>query len=169
MTARRRGRLMAFMLLAGAMAGCAGADTRPYVSSAENNLRFTTVAESGSRFSSVRASVHIHSVDTNCRTNYQGTIRLDESAIASGIPVGRPSYLVFSFASSSFLGDRRGNINYKTLLTPRLGYVYDIAVEYVDDTYNATIREVNQQNNRRREVRYSPLEACRAPSQKVRK
>lgn len=160
---------MAVLLLAGAMTGCAGGDTRPYVSSAENNLRFTTVAESGSAFSSVRASVHIHSVDENCRTNYQGTIRLDESAIASGIPVGQPSYLVFSFASSSFLGGRRGSITYKTLLTPRSGHDYDIAVAYVDDTYNATIREVNQRNYRRREVRYRPLDTCRVPSQKVRK
>ncbi len=167
MTARQRGRLVA-LLLAGVVAGCAGTQ-QPYVSSAENNLRFTTVAESGSRFSSVRASVHIHSVDENCRTNYQGTIRLDESSIASGIPVGRPSYLVFSFASSSFLGGRRSSINYKTLLTPRPGHDYDIAVAYVDDTYDSTIRELNRGSNRRREVHFRPLDTCRARSQKVRK
>ena len=151
---------MAVLLLAGAVAGCAG--SRPYVSSAENNLRFTTLAESGSWVSSVRASVHIHSVDENCRTNFQGTIRLDGSDIATGIPVGQPSYLVFSFDSSSFLANSSSTINYKTMLTPRRDHDYDIAVEYVDDTYNATIREVNRANNRRREMHYTPLDTCRA-------
>ena len=160
MTIWHRGRLVAVMLLAGAVAGCAG--TRPYVSSSENNLRFTTVTESGSWFSSVRASVHIHSVDENCRTNYQGTIRLGGSSIATGIPVGQPSYLVFSFDSSSFLANSRSSINYKTMLTPQRDHDYNIAVEYVDDTYNATIREVNRRNNRRREVHYKPLDTCRA-------
>ena len=163
MTARQRGRLVALLLLAGAMAGCAGTQ-QPYVSSAENNLHFTTVAESGSVFSSVRASVHIHSVDENCRTNYRGTIRLDESSIATGIPVGQPSYLVFSFDSSSFLANRRSSIDYKTMLTPRQGHNYDIAVEYIDDTYSAKITEVNLRNNRRGEVRYRPLDVCGALS-----
>ena len=160
MTTRHRGRLVAVMLLAGAVAGCAG--TRPYVSSSENNLRFTTLAESGSWLSSVQASVHIHSVDESCRTNFLGTIRLDGSPVATGIPVGQPSYLVFSFDSSSFLANSASSINYKTMLTPRRDHDYDIAVEYVDDTYNATIREVNRQNNRRREVHYLSLDTCRA-------
>ena len=161
MTARHRGRLVAVLLLAGAVAGCASTQ-QPYVSSAENNIHFTTVAESGSWFSSVRASVHIYSVYENCRTDYQGTIRLGESSIATGIPVGQPSYLVFSFDSSSFLANSRSSINYKTTLTPRQGYDYDIAVEYIADTYSAKIMEVNRRNNRRDEVYYKPLDTCRA-------
>ena len=161
MTTRRRGRLFAVLLLAGAMAGCAGTQ-QPYVSTAENNVHFTTVAESGSWLSSVRASVHIHSVHENCQTDYQGTIRLSDSSITTGIPVGQPSYLVFSFDSSSFLANRRSSIDYKTLLTPRQGYDYDIAVEYIDDTYNARIMEVDRRNNQRAEIHYKPLDMCRA-------
>jgi hypothetical protein len=160
MTTWNRGRLVAVMLLAGAVAGCAG--PRPYVSSSENNLRFTTVAESGSWLSSVQASVHIHSVDENCQTSFEGTIPLGGSPIATGIPVGQPSYLVFSFDSSSFMANRSSSITYKTMLTPRRDHDYDIAVEYVEDTYNATIQEVNRRNSRRREVHYTPLGACQA-------
>ena len=160
MTARHRGRLVAALLLAAALAGCAG--TRAYVSSSENNLRFTTLAESGSWLSSVQASVHIHSVDENCRTDFQGTIRLEESPVTTGIPVGRPSFLVFSFDSSSFLTNSSSSINYRTMLTPRRDHDYDIAVEYVDSTYNATIREVNRRDKRWREVGYTPLDSCRA-------
>lgn len=160
MTTWHRGRLVALLLLAGALAGCAG--TRPYVSSSEDNLRFTTLAESGSWLSSVQASVHIHSVDENCQTNFEGTIRLGDNSIATGIPVDRPSYLVFSFESSSFMANRSSSINYKTMLTPRRDHDYDIAVKYVDDTYDATIREVNRQDKQWRDVHYTPLDACRA-------
>jgi hypothetical protein len=160
MTTWHRGRLVALLLLAGALAGCAG--TRPYVSSSEDNLRFTTLAESGSWLSSVQASVHIHSVDENCQTNFEGTIRLGENSIATGIPVGQPSFLVFSFDSSSFLTNSSSSINYRTMLTPRRDHDYDIAVEYLDNTYNATIREVNRQDKQWREVGYTPLATCRA-------
>jgi hypothetical protein len=101
-------------------------------------------------------------VDENCQTSFQGTIPLGESPIATGIPVGQPSYLVFSFDSSSFMSNTSSSINYSTMLTPRRDHDYDIAVEYVEDTYNATIREVNRRNNRRREVHYAPLDTCQA-------
>lgn len=160
MTATRRSRLAATLVLAGALAGCAG--TRPYEASSDNNVRFTTDVESGSWLSSVRASVHVHSVHRQCRTNYEGTIPLGRPAVVTGLPTGRPSYLVLAFNSSSFLTNSRSSIHYETMLTPRRGYDYEVAVSYVDDTYNATVREVNRQSGARREIRKTPLEACRA-------
>jgi hypothetical protein len=69
---------------------------------------------------------------------------------------------VFSFDSSSFLANSRSSITYGTLLTPRPGRDYDVAVEYLDDTYNATIQEVDRETNQQREVIYRPLDACQA-------
>ena len=166
MTRVRAGRLCAVLLLAGVLAGCGS--TRPYVATSDNNVRFTTVAESGSWFSSVRASVHIHSVNENCRTAYQGTLSLGRSTTVTGLPAGQPSYLVFTFASSSFLSNDSSSISYKTLLAPKRGHDYEVAVRYVDDTYNATIREVNRRSGVRRQIAYKPLDACRARSWKIR-
>jgi hypothetical protein len=153
------GRLGGALLIAGALGACA--DTRPYRATADDNLRFTTAVES-SWLSSVEASVHIHSVDRACRTAYEGTVPLARTSTLTGIPAGRPSYLVIAFDSASFLANRRSSINYETMLTPRPGYDYEVAVRYVDDTYDATIREVNRQNRTRRDVRHTPLAACRA-------
>lgn len=158
MTAKRR--IAAALFLAGAVAGCSG--TRPYVASTDDNVRIRTETKSGSVLSSVRASVHVHSVDRNCRTSYLGTIPLDSKAVTTGIPAGRRTYLVFAFNSASFLGSRRSSISYRTLLTPRRGYDYEVAVRYVDDMYNAEIREVSRRGKRRRTVRYRPLSTCRA-------
>lgn len=166
MTPRRGSRLAALLLIAGVLAGCSG--TRSYAPTADNNVRFTTVAESGSWFSSVRPSVHIHSVNENCHTDYQGTVALGRSTVLSGLPAGRPSYLIFTFDSSSFLANSRSSISYKTLLTPRPGHDYEVAVRYVDETYNATIREVSRRSQTRRQVAYKPLDACRARSWKIR-
>lgn len=160
MSTPKRSRIAAVFLLSSLVGACAGG-TRPYVASSDENVRIETVTESGSALSSVRASVHIHSVDNNCRTTYVGTIPLDRKSVATGVPVGRTSYLVFAFNSASFLGNRRTSISYRTLMTPRSGFDYRIAVEYVDDTYNAEIFEVNRRGERRG-LRQRPLDSCRA-------
>jgi len=164
MTALRARRLAAILVIGGVLAGCSG--THPYRATSDNNVRFTTVTESGSWFSSVRAKVHIHSVDRNCQTKYQGTIALGRSTLMTGIPAGEPSYLVFAFNSSSFLSNSSSSISYRTMLTPRRGRDYQIAVKYVDDTYNATIQEVDPRRRTSRQIHHAPLEACRARSWK---
>ena len=159
MTFRGLRGLVATLLLCAVAASCAG--TRSYQATPDNNLRFTTKVESGSLMSSVRASAHIHSIDGNCRTNYEGTIRLEKETYVTGVDVNRPSYLVLSFDSSSFLSNSRSSINYATILMPRRGHDYKIAVIYVDDTYNAIIHEVNRGNGRQRELQQMPLDTCR--------
>lgn len=158
-------RIAPAIMLAAFLASCAGG-TRPYVASSEENVRIDTVTKSGSAFSSVRASVNIYSVDGNCRTTYLGTIPLDRKSISTGIPAGKTSFLVFVFNSASFLGNRRASISYRTLVKPRKGYDYRVAVEYVDDTYNAEIYEVNRRGERR-ELRHRPLDRCRAGLRKA--
>jgi hypothetical protein len=160
------GGLAALTLVGLAVAGCA--DTRPYQATPDNNVRFTAAVKSGSWLSSVAASVHIHSVDHVCRTHYRGTLPLGRSALVTGIPAGETSYLVIAFDSSSFLANSRSSISYETMLTPRPGYDYEIAVKYVDDTYDATIREVHRRSQAKRDLRHEPLTACRAVGGKAR-
>ena len=147
------------LLCAAVLSGCAG--TRPYESASDRNVRFDTAVESGSWVSSVRASVHVHSVDRDCRTTYEGTIPLKNPTVVTGFPAGRMRYMVIAFNSSSFLLNRRSSIDYSTILTPRDGYDYEVAVRYRDDTYDASVVEVNRGNGTRRKLRHRPLQSCR--------
>lgn len=151
-------RRVAALLCALWLAGCAG--TRPYAPTPDRNVRFDTAVESGSWLSSVQASVHVHDVDRDCRTTYEGTIPLDGSTVVTGFPAGRRRYMVIAFNSSSFLLNRRSSISYSTLFTPRNGYDYEVAVRYRDDTYDAKVMEVSRRNGARRELRRRPLDTC---------
>lgn len=142
--AARRG--TAIMMMVGFLCGCAA--TKSYVATAEDNVRISTMAESGSSFSSIRAAMDVHSVDADCRTTYQGTMELDRSPITTGIPAGQESLLVFVFSNSSFLGSSRSTIRYETLLSPRSGYGYEIDVQYVDGAYDAVLYEVDRGGRR---------------------
>ena len=153
------GRIIPALLCAACLAGCA--ETRPFQPAPDRNVRFDAAVESGSWLSGVEASVHVHSVDRNCQTTYEGTIPLRNSTVVTGFPAGRPQYVVIAFNSSSFLLNRRSSINYSTLLTPRDGHDYEVAVRYLDDTYNATVEEVNRRNGARRTLRHRPLDTCR--------
>jgi len=157
----RRVHIHAALLCASVLSGCAG--TRPYESASDRNVRFDTAVESGSGswVSSVRASVQVHSVDRDCRTTYEGTIPLNSPTVVTGFPAGRMRYMVIAFNSSSFLLNRRSSIDYSTILTPRDGYDYEVAVRYRDDTYDASVVEVNRGNGTRRKLRHRPLQACR--------
>lgn len=154
------GRIAITLLAAGLVAGCSS--TKPYESGARKNIRIRTVTESGSVFSSVRAAVNVYSVDKACKTSYRGTIALDEPSIRTGIPVGGLSYLVFVFSSSSFFGNSSGRASYQTLLSPRPGYAYDIEVSYLDNMYDATVREINPRNKARREIERRDMGDCKA-------
>lgn len=109
-------------------------------------------------FSSVKGSVDIYRVNTLCQINYEGTVNLNSKVARIGIPLSKPSYLVFNFASSSFLANSSGSISYDTLLTPRAGYTYDVETSYVDDLYNVTIFERGKRG--RHEIEDRSLKDC---------
>ena len=151
-------RIAACLLGAGLLAGCSGIKTYPDTS--PRNLLVRTEASSGSMLSKVRVSVHIHEVDAGCRTHYLGTVQLDEPTVEIGVPAGKPSYLVFNFYNSSFLGGTTGNINYETLLRPRAGYSYDATARYRDGIYYVAIRESGARGSAGREVARRGLSEC---------
>ena len=152
-------RVAAGLLGAVLIAGCSGIKTYPDTS--PKNLFIRTEANSGSAFARVRVSVHIHQVDQSCRTEYLGTVQLNEPSVEIGIPPDRLSYLEFSFSSSSFLGGSSGTISYATLLRPRAGYTYDASARYADGIYHVAIRESDPRRSAGREIERRSLDECR--------
>jgi len=123
------------------LAACSGIKTYPDVR--PRNLKIHGETSSGSIFSSVHASVHIHGVDAKCESEYLGTVRVEERPAEVGIPAGRTSLLAVTFSSSSILSYSSSSTRYETLLTPRSGYFYDMRISYADDIYNVVLREID--------------------------
>ena len=137
------------LLIAGVLGGCSG--MKPYADTPERNLHIRTHTASGSAFSAVRASVDVYRVEHGCVAEYEGTARLDQAEMTMGIPANRPSYLVFRFASSGFLGSSSSTISYETVIKPHPMSSYDVGVRYVDNIYDVAIRdEAGRQIERQR-------------------
>ena len=145
-------RLYAVPLAAGLLAGCSGAKTYPDTLPKNIHVRTET--------SNMRAELHIHRVDANCLTEYQGTVQLDKPSVEVGIPAGRQSLVAFTFSRSSFLTGSSTSVRYDTLLTPRAGYTYDVTVSYVDRMYNVAIREIDPRKSSSREIERKSLKTC---------
>lgn len=151
-------RLFVLLSAIGLLASCSG--LKSYPNTLEPNLQIRTETKSGSVFSGVRAAVGVYRVDERCQIEYQGTVDLDKPIVAVGIPADRASYLVFGFASSSFLGSARSTVSHETLLRPRPGYSYQIEASYKDDIYNVVIREVHPRTGASRAIEFQRLSAC---------
>jgi len=144
------------------IAGCSSLKTYP--SRSPENVVVRSAIESGSVFSSMRGSVHIHEVDSGCRTNYLGTVKLDQPKVALGLPAERTSYLVFAFDGSSFLGGSSSSTASGTVLKPRAGYRYEVAVTYKDSIYHVVLRESDPRGGASRELPRQQLAGCKASS-----
>ncbi len=142
--------VVGFLLTVSLLAGCSG--IKPYPNTLNKNLQVRTAADSGSFFSSVRTAVDIHRAGADCKTEYEGTVQLNEKSIDIGIPPNRLSRLVFVFSTYSFFGNSSGTITYETLLKPKAGYTYEAKVSYKDDIYNVSLRESQRGNPASREI-----------------
>lgn len=140
------------------LAACSAKFTYP--NTLAQNLRIQTETDSGSPFSSVHAALGIYQVDAQCKIEYRGTVDLDDAVVTVGIPSGKPSYLVFEFAGSSFLGSSRHSVTYETLLVPAQGYDYRLDVSYVDDIYNVEIHESRPGETMSRRIARRDLRTC---------
>ncbi len=140
------------------LAGCGG--IRTYSSSAGKNLTIRTTTDDGSVFSKTRASLHVFSVDDQCRKSYEGTVKLASQTVEIGLPAGSLSYLVFEFYSSGFLSNTSSSITQSTLLIPRGGAAYAANVRYKDDIYLVSMAEMGANANSSRELELIPFEAC---------
>lgn len=134
-----------------ALAGCSGLKTYP--NEAPKNVHVATQTERG-----VRAALHVHDASRECATRYEGTLPLNRAALDVGVPAGRPSYLVVSFDTSSFMAGSRST-SVGTLLTPRPGYEYQLAVRYQHDIYDVALREIDRKGAGR-DLPRRPLGGC---------
>lgn len=139
--------------------GCSG--IKPYPNDLDKNLVITTTTESGSIFASVKTSLDIYQITTDCSLDYKGTVKLDNATQSVGIPTNIPSYLVFGFTSRSFLASSSGNISYVTVLEARKGYQYLIHASYIDDIYNVEIRETHPRKKTFRRIDRTALNLCK--------
>lgn len=133
------------------VAGCSGLKTYP--NDAPKNVHVVTQADRG-----VRTALHVHAVKGECTTHYDGTLALDRATLDVGVPAGRPSYLVVSFDTSSFMAGSRST-SMGTLFTPRAGYEYELAVRYKQDIYDIALREIDRKGASR-ELARRPLTGC---------
>jgi len=145
-------RICGILLAASLFAGCSGIKTYPDTLPKNMHVRTET--------SKVRAELHIHRVDANCLTEYQGTVQLDKPSVEVGIPAWRQSLVAFTFSSSSFLTGSSTSVRYDTLLTPRAGYTYDVKVSYLDRMYDVAIREIDPRKSSSREIERKSLKTC---------
>jgi hypothetical protein len=146
-------RLAALACAAALLAGCAGA-RKPYTNDLPTNVDVRPA------LSKVRAALHVHGVDAQCRTQYAGTVALDRPSVAVGLPAGGWSYLVFDFSSSSLLtGSRQASM--ETLLRTRPNFRYAIDATYRDGLYHVVVRE-KAPGGATRELPLLDLGACRA-------
>ena len=135
-----------------ALGACSGLKTYP--NDGLKNVHVATQTERG-----VRAALHVHEVNGECTTRYQGTLALDRPVLDLGVPAGRPSYLVVSFDTSSFMAGSRST-SVGTLLTPRSGYEYELAVRYKQDIYDMVLREIDRDKGVSRQLARRPLSGC---------
>ena len=125
-------RSAAAALLAAVLAACGS--TSPYRYEGEKNL------EVRPDLSRARASLHIHRIDAQCRTQYEGSLALD-GPVELALPSGRSSLLIVGFDTSSFFGGARSTAR-RYVLNPRSGYRYRLDVRYKDDIYDVSAMEI---------------------------
>ena len=141
------------------LSACSGIKTYP--NNLDKNLVIKTETDSGSFFSSLKASLDIYDVNADCKLDYIGTVKLDQPVIEVGVKPERISYLSFRFNSSSFLNSSSSNVSYDTLVKLRKQYRYDARVRYKNDIYNVEILEYRSANTRGRELAARHLEQCK--------
>jgi hypothetical protein len=154
-----------FLLLAGVLAGCSGLpkyeDNFPANLTVKARLSSPSLLLTAPLAGTFDADMHVTSVDSHCRKNYRGSVKLGSAAVRVGIPANQLSYLVFEFSGRSFLTRGSASSTYATLLTPRSGYQYDVDVAYADEMYSITVYERNPRGGPRLEIERRPFSACK--------
>jgi hypothetical protein len=126
-----------------AAAGCAA--TKHYADLPEKNLRVrASLADS-------KALMGVHSLDAQCRTQYEGAVELERPLLDVGLPAGRASLLVFEFYGSSFFSGSH-SIKKEARIAPRAGYRYEALVTYKDSLYDVQLREIDPRSGASREL-----------------
>ena len=135
-------RRAAAAVLAAVLAACGS--TSPYRYEGEKNLEVRPA------LSKARASLHIHRIDAQCNTQYEGSLTLDRP-VELALPSERSSLLIVGFDTSSFFGGARSTAR-RYVLKPRAGYRYRLEVRYKDDIYDVAASEIKDGRSRSLEL-----------------
>ena len=135
------------------LAGCSG--IRPYPTDSSGNITLRQQTEGH-----VSATVHIHRVDAQCRSGYQGSLSLDRPSVTIELPFGQLSYLLVEFDTSSFFAGSRST-SFGVLIDPRAGSRYTVDVRYRESIYDVGVTEADARTGQRRVLPRHDLGACR--------
>lgn len=133
-----RAAIAAAVLAAGLTAACN--DTRPYAGTGDKNLQIKTTVARG------QISLDVFKLDSGCKAaTYEGAVALDQPMVEVGLPVGRPSLLVFEFRGST-------SIKKEVQLVPRAGIRYEANVAYTGAIHDIELREIDPRTGTYREL-----------------
>lgn len=139
----QRRRLPRVALVVVAMAELAGcASTRIYPNQGPANLVIRSKVEAREGLlSSAAVALHVHRVESRCKTSYEGMLLLDAPETRIALVPDQPVLLVFTFASKDFVSGG-GSVRHDMLLVARSGFTYTGDVSYVRGIYDVVLREV---------------------------
>jgi len=149
------------VLAVGLSAGCASG-VKSYPNTLDKNVQIRSETVSSSALFQVRTAVSVYRVDERCELELEGVVNIDRPTVSVGIPANRWTYLDFTFTGSSSDG-ATNTVSRETLVRPRTGYRYDVAVTYRQDAYHVAIREIPSKGGAGREVQFRDIRACRPP------
>jgi len=153
------------VLLVGALPWLAACSTAAqYQDAGPPNLHLSTTS-TGAFLSFTVVYLDINRVTADCRAEHVGTLNLwaplplRPPADAVHLPEDRLSHLVFKFRTHG--GNRESLTSYATLLRPRAGHTYQVAVKYDAGLYDVEIREIGPNGTPGPKVEHRPLSECR--------
>ena len=136
------------------VSGCS--NVKPYTGAMAENLTINVNTDP-----EVQTSIDIYSVDKACKADYQGTLSVERRTQQTGLPVNQPSYLVVSFATSSFWSGGSSRMSQETLLTPKKGYRYQYDLSYIDGIYNIELRQIHRKTGKAKQLEAADLGVCK--------
>lgn len=137
---RRLPRVALVVVAMAALAGCASTRIYPNQGPANLVIRSKVEAREG-LLSSAAVALHVHRVESRCKTSYEGMLLLDAPETRIALVPDQPVLLVFTFASKDFVSGG-GSVRHDMLLVARSGFTYTGDVSYVRGIYDVVLREV---------------------------
>lgn len=141
------------------LAGCASTKTYPNQGPANLVIRSKVEARDG-LMSSAAVGLHVHRVESRCKTAYEGMLLLDAPETRVALAPDQPVLLVFTFASKDFFSGGGGSVRQDMLFVARSGYTYTGDVSYVRGIYDVVLREGRAGTAPARVIEARPLPPC---------
>lgn len=139
------------------VSGCSNIKT--YSENYPDNMQVKTRTDSGSFFSSLDTVVHIYRLNNKCESDYLGTVEFEDPVTDIGLPVNQLLYLDFVFINSSY--GSSSSMSHETLLRPKKGARYEVALTYLDALYDVELWERRSRKAARKPLTMVPYEACK--------